>query len=1293
MVHSGAFIGCKLMFNSFRILSGALVSLIPILGMVQSARAFQHPGIPLTVADLDNIKTNLTTAPWSSGYAALAGDSHSQLSYTMQGPFGYVNRNLGGNYDNEAAWKSDMQAIFNLARMGYFTGNTNYSKKARDILIAWANTMTNFNGVEAGLDLGDYAYRYGGGADILRGTWPGWTTADTLTVSNFFARVYLPATGMNTTMNVAGPSNKGALQLAGGLACAVFCDDTNLFNQVVYLYRTSASCGLHNNCLTSGEMGETGRDQGHAYGHLLQMAFVAEVFWKQGVDVYSEDDNRLLACGEYYGRNNLSPAAAYITFGTTDEIYWYNSTNAGGSSAGGIYAAEPMAGNILRSAYVVRKGLTAPWMVLKRATQNENMDSFTYLKTADVSTATPPAAINYPATATVTTGLNNVDIGGVGVSGSGTYSGGIWTVRGGGAEVWTHGADSCHFTYKQITGNGAIIARVNSVQTTHATAKAGVMIRDSLSSTAGNRAWVAITASSTIESYNHGWTQCYGGSNWETFPRSGQSWRYTPSMPYWVKLERLNDTVSTYVSLDGTSWEACTVAVFDNLPATVYFGLFVCALNTSTANTSTFSHVSITGGNGGNVTVPPAPYAVYASPDAGQVPLRWLQSFGATNYNVWRSTTSGGSYTSIATVTNASYLDRNVAPNTTYYYKVSGLNSAGEGPVSGYDSVTTKPATPTPAGLTALPGNTQVTLLWAASSGATNYTVQRSETSGGGYIAITNVTGTSFLDTGLVNGVTYYYILAAAGPAGPSADSSEAGVTPAVGAATTLFWSGAVNGTWDTGTANWWNAGASATFANGNVVIFDDSASANPTINLNASRSPGMVIVNNEAKNYTLGGSTIAGTGRLIKQGAGALTLNSANTYSGGTTNRGGTITIGNATALGTGLLTMNGGTLNNSGNFNVANAVALTGAGNAIQLGSANNLTLNGSITGNGQVTLGDSGNINSIYLSGLNSMSGGTITVAGNANYVRFTTTQAGNANANWVFNNQPTRCTFDIASGTISFGSLAGSGSIQGNVSGAMNVTISVGANHNSTTFDGIVHNNGWGTGTIGLTKVGTGTLTLTGANDYTGATAVNAGTLITTTASLAKGNYTVANNATLGVTNVSSGSALVSNLTVAAGSTLEFLRVASATTPLIAASNVTVNGACTLKITGASGLVAGNSYPLLSYAGNLNGSFANLQLQMPYGWRGALTQVGKQIVLANVAVVATTQPQFTATPGGSQLQLDWPGTHTGWRLEAQTNSLSAGIGETWFTVSGSTATNQMFLPIDPANGSVFLRLVYP
>lgn len=46
-----------------------------------------------------------------------------------------------------------------------------------------------------------------------------------------------------------------------------------------------------------------------------------------------------------------------------------------------------------------------------------------------------------------------------------------------------------------------------------------------------------------------------------------------------------------------------------------------------------------------------------------------------------------------------------------------------------------------------------------------------------------------------------------------------------------------------------------------------------------------------------------------------------------------------------------------------------------------------------------------------------------------------------------------------------------------------------------------------------------------------------------------------------------------------------------------------------------------------------------------------------------------------------------------LQAQTNSLTTGLGTNWVTVTGSSGTNQLFLPISPSSPSVFFRLSYP
>lgn len=89
----------------------------------------------------------------------------------------------------------------------------------------------------------------------------------------------------------------------------------------------------------------------------------------------------------------------------------------------------------------------------------------------------------------------------------------------------------------------------------------------------------------------------------------------------------------------------------------------------------------------------------------------------------------------------------------------------------------TIPAAPT--GLTAAAGNAQAALSWSASSGAASYTVLRSTTNGSGYAQVADgIAGTSYTDTGLVNGTTYYYVVKAVNSAGASGNSNQASVTP-----------------------------------------------------------------------------------------------------------------------------------------------------------------------------------------------------------------------------------------------------------------------------------------------------------------------------------------------------------------------------------------------------------------------------------------------------------------------------------------------------------------------------------
>jgi hypothetical protein len=642
----------------------AVAFLLLLALSLSRAQAYTHPCIPSTIDDLATLKASLNQEPWKSGYAILAADGHSQLTYTMQGPFANVSR--AGSYDaNLGPWQSDMSAVYNLARMWYFTGNAAYAQKAHDILLAWANTHTSFTGNESGLALGDYAVCYGGGASILRGTWSGWTAADTTTVQNYFLNVLWPAS--LASGNILGPANKGAIYSEAGIAIAVFCDDTAKFNQIVNLIRTFHGSGLMNT-LPTGEMGETGRDAGHAFGTLNGLAFTAEVAWKQGVDLFSDLDNRLLACGEYYARNTFALDNPYIPLGTID-WQWMSNT-------AGPYTANRGAFYILQNAYKNRKNLPTPWIDRKMEEENVDSGNWMFAKTADFTTATASPA-SFPAVSLASSGLTLTTLGTQTTGRSASYSNGVWTMSGLGNGVWNDTTDDCQFAYTQMTGDCAMVAKVNSFTYSGSNnGKAGLMIRDNLAAAISQRAWIGVVPAATMlmESHMRGWTENWGGGGYDD-----RSHSWPPGLPYWIKIERRGNQITTFASPDGTSWSPLNCTYYGNLPSTLYIGLFICS-GTTTAQTATFSNVAFTGGAGGLVTTPAAPLGVLASGSNKAITVRWLASFGATAYDLLRSTTSGSGHTVIAsnlTTSKTSYVDTAVSAGTTYYYVVQAKNSAG----------------------------------------------------------------------------------------------------------------------------------------------------------------------------------------------------------------------------------------------------------------------------------------------------------------------------------------------------------------------------------------------------------------------------------------------------------------------------------------------------------------------------------------------------------------------------------------------------------------------------------------
>jgi hypothetical protein len=80
------------------------------------------------------------------------------------------------------------------------------------------------------------------------------------------------------------------------------------------------------------------------------------------------------------------------------------------------------------------------------------------------------------------------------------------------------------------------------------------------------------------------------------------------------------------------------------------------------------------------------------------------------------------------------------------------------------------------------------------------------------------------------------------------------------------------------------------------------------------------------------------------------------------------------------------------------------------------------------------------------------------------------------------------------------------------------------------------------------------------------------------------------------------------------------------------------------------------------------------------------------LQYLGTVNQTPTRITTQLSGNQMTLSWPADHIGWQLQAQTNATSVGLGTNWVNVAGSATVNSVTVSLNPANGTVFYRMVY-
>ena len=176
----------------------------------------------------------------------------------------------------------------------------------------------------------------------------------------------------------------------------------------------------------------------------------------------------------------------------------------------------------------------------------------------------------------------NTNIGTPLISGNASYSNGAFSIHGAGGDIWGP-TDEFMYVYQPLVGNGEIVTRVTSQENTDDWAKSGIMIKESAA--AGSKyALVAVTPANGV-TFQHSFNQESGNTSY-TFPNA------------WFKLVRLNNTFTSYTSIDGINWTllgSTEIVMNEN----VTIGMFVTSHKYNELNTSVFDNVTVKQGLNG----------------------------------------------------------------------------------------------------------------------------------------------------------------------------------------------------------------------------------------------------------------------------------------------------------------------------------------------------------------------------------------------------------------------------------------------------------------------------------------------------------------------------------------------------------------------------------------------------------------------------------------------------------------------------------------------------------------------
>ncbi len=275
---------------------------------------FVHPGALNSKAELDFVKENIQAGaqPWKGEFDRMVSSGHA-----TRGPHGLTN--VDSSSDDANISRDDAIAAYTQALLWYFTDDAVYAERSIAILNSWSRLQGFTAGTEQDrLQAGWIGAVFAPAAEIMRG-YAGWSASEIGDLQAMFKRAFYPQ--LNTPSFWTG--NVDLTQIDAMMAISVFNEDEEELNEALrrlrrrsraYFYLTSDGdrpqpiegdggdpqrFWSNPSTWVDGLMQETCRDNGHHAQYALASALhVAESAWHQGVDVYTEHQERYTAAME-----------------------------------------------------------------------------------------------------------------------------------------------------------------------------------------------------------------------------------------------------------------------------------------------------------------------------------------------------------------------------------------------------------------------------------------------------------------------------------------------------------------------------------------------------------------------------------------------------------------------------------------------------------------------------------------------------------------------------------------------------------------------------------------------------------------------------------------------------------------------------------------------------------------------------------------------------------------------------------------------------------------------------------